>query len=296
MTTKISYLDPLVLARIGNLQLRAKTVVEGFIAGLHQSHYKGHSLEFAQHREYSIGDELKHIDWKVYGRTDRFFVKQFEEETNLRAYFLLDASGSMAFKGGKSVFSKYDYAATLCACLTYLTLRQGDSVGLGYFSGQTIKLIPARNSSSHLNVLLNELQTVQPHGETLLAKGLETVAHSLKKRSLFLLVSDLFDDVESVLRAIKFLRFKKNEVLVVHVLDRDEVDFPYSGSIQFDSLENQQKISLEVEPYRKEYQFALQHFIDHYRGTLRNYGVKYHFHTTEEPLEQVLRFLLFSSG
>ena len=135
MPTEQSYLDPVVLAKVGHLQLRAKYVVEGFVAGLHQSRFKGHSLEFAQHREYSTGDELKHIDWKVYARTDRFFVKQFEEETNLRLHIILDASGSMRFKGTNSAFSKYDYAATLGASLSYLTLRQGDAVGLSISGG-----------------------------------------------------------------------------------------------------------------------------------------------------------------
>lgn len=290
--TKTSYLDPLVLARISNLQLRAKSVVEGFVAGLHQSHYQGYSLEFAQHREYSTGDELKHIDWKVYGRTDRFFVKQFEQETNLRVYLLLDASGSMSFKGEKSALSKYDYAATLAASLGYLTLRQGDSVGLGCFNNARVKLVPPRNSFSHLNALLEEIESVRPEGETTLANSLENIAHSVKKRSLFILISDLFDDANSVLRALKFLRFKKNEVWIVHLLDRDEKDFPYSGSIRFDSLENQKNIVLEPEQYRKDYQNAIQSFVEQYRVTLRNFGMNYRLHITDEPLDKVLRFVL----
>lgn len=296
MPNGVSYFDPEVIAKISNLQLRAKYVVEGFITGLHQSHYKGYSLEFAQHREYSIGDELKHIDWKVYGRTDRFFVKQFEEETNLRAYILLDASGSMAFKGAKSALSKYDYGASLAAALSYLTLRQGDSTGLGHFNQSNVKLVPARNSFSHLNVLLDELETVRPAGETALARSLETMTHSVKKRSMFVVISDLLDEAESVLKAIKFLRFKKNEVLIVHLMDRDEKEFPYSGTIQFDSLENGETITLESDPYRKNYEDAVQRFIDQYRITLRNYGVRYHFHTTDEPLDRILRAILSPSS
>lgn len=287
-----SYFSPEVIARIGNLQLRARYVVEGFVSGLHQSPYKGYSLEFAQHRQYAFGDELKHIDWKVYARTDRLYVKQFEQETNLRAYFLLDSSGSMGFKGQKSAMSKFDYGATLVVSLSYLSLRQGDSAGLGYFNDSNAKIIPARNSFSHLNSLLEEIEKTKPQGETRIGKSLETISHSIKKRSLFILFSDLMDDQESVLKAIKFLRYKKNEVWVVHLLDKEEKDFPYSGTIRFDSLENQDKVTLESDVFRKEYEKLLNGFIDSYRVSLRNYGVRYHFHTTDEPIDRVLRAVL----
>lgn len=289
---KTSYFDPLILARIGHLQLRAKQVVEGWIAGLHRSRHAGYSTEFAQHRQYSAGDELKTIDWKVYGRSDRFFVKQFEEETNLRAYIVLDASGSMSFKGEKSFLSKYDYAAVLAVSLSYLALHQGDSVGLGTFSSSGFKLIPARNSLSHLKVLLEGVQAVHPQGNTTLTKGIETISRSVKKRSLFILISDLFDESDSVLRAIRYLQFKKNEVWVVHLLDPEEKDFPYSGTIQFDSLENQERVVFDSERYRKDYQIAIQNFIERYRFTFQNYGVKYLFQTTEESLDKILHFLL----
>ena len=284
-----SYLDPVVLARMQNLQLRAQTVVEGFIAGLHQSPFRGFSVEFAQHREYSIGDELKHIDWKVYGRTDRFYVKQFEEETNLRVYMLLDASGSMAFKGEKSALSKYDYGATIAASLAYLVLHQGDSAGLGAFNESRVDLIPPRNSFSHLNVIVGELEKKRPEGRTTLARSLETVAHSLKKRSLIILISDLMDETDSVLRALKFLQFKKHELIVIHLLDREEREFPYSGSVRFDSLEGQEGLVLDCDAYRKDYRAAVDDFIERYRLTMRNSGVQYDCHATDEPPDRMLQ-------
>lgn len=289
---KISYLDPFVLARIGNLQLRAKTVVEGFISGLHQSPYRGHSLEFAQHREYAIGDEPRHIDWKVYGRTDRFFVKQFEQETNLRLYVLLDSSGSMNYQGEKSAFPKYDYGAILTASIAYLTLQQGDSAGIGYTENKQVKIIPPRNSLSHLSVILEALDSIKPQGEHVCSQMLETVAHFSKKRSLVILISDLLEDKNILFNALKFLKFKKHEVVVVHLLDRDEKDFPYTGSVQFNSLENQDRLVLDTESFRNDYKTEVNGFIEEVRMTLRNAGIDYYFHVTDEPPDQFLRNFL----
>ena len=294
-SSKISYLDPLVLARIGNLQIRAKTVVEGFIAGLHQSPYRGHSLEFAQHREYAYGDELKYIDWKVYGRSDRFFVKQFEEETNLRLYIFLDTSGSMGFKGQGSAFSKYDYAATVASSLAYLALKQGDSVGLGYSNDKGLNVIPPRNSFSHLNILLEELERVKPKGEINLAESLNAFSHSCKKRSLIVLISDLLDDQDAVLASLKFLGFKKHEVIVVHLLDKDEEDFPYSGPIRFDSMENSDNVVVDSQALRKSYRAAIAGLVENYRVALRKSKIRYYCNTTDEPLDKLLQFILMRS-
>ncbi len=256
-----SYLDPLLLAKISALQLRAKTVVEGFIAGLHKSPTHGHSLEFVQHREYTFGDELKYLDWKVYGKTDRFFIKQFEAETNLRLYLLLDASGSMNFKGEKSALSKYETAATLAASLGYLALKQGDSVGLAAFNKGTLRLIPPRNSLSHLNILVKELEGVSVQGETSLSEALEEIAQSSKKRSLFILISDLIEDENALLAAIKLLRFKKHEVSVVQLLDPEEKEFPFQGNIRLESLEKNENLNLNSELFRADYQKAIENFI-----------------------------------
>ena len=292
-----SHLDPVVLARIGNLQLRARTVVEGFVAGLHQSPYRGHSLEFAQHREYAIGDELRHIDWKVYGRTDRFFVKQFEEETNLRLQVLLDSSGSMGFRGNRSALSKYDYGATLAASLAYLALRQGDSVGLSALSSSSGAAVPPRSSLSHLNILLDELGRIRPAGKTNLAAGLESFARSLKKRSLIVLISDFLDAPEPVIQSLRFLSFKKHEAVVVHLMDPDEREFPYDGLIRFESMEDDSTLTLEAGELRDEYRRTVDRLIASYRAAMRAAGMDYVLCSTDEPMDRVLsRILKRSNG
>lgn len=287
-----SYLDPVLLARIARLQLRAQTVVEGFVAGQHQSPARGHSVEFAQHREYAAGDELKHLDWKVFGRTDRLVVKQFEEETNLRLQLFLDVSGSMAFKGSRSAFSKYDYAATLAASLAYLALRQGDSVGLAASSSFGLRQVPPRTALAHLTALLGEMEHRIPSGETRLAEGLELTAHASRRRSLVVVFSDLLDEPESVLKALKLLCFKKHEVKVVQLLDRDELDFPYRGPVRFESLERGEALELEAESFRAEYRREARRMIESYRAGLRNVGAAFAFHTTDEPMDHALRSVL----
>jgi uncharacterized protein (DUF58 family) len=283
------------LAKIGHLRLRARTVVEGFIAGQHHSTLRGHSLEFSQHREYATGDELRHIDWKVYGRSDRFFVKQFEEETNLRLQIVLDASGSMGFRGEKSALSKYDYGATLAASLAYLALRQGDAVGLSLLAPASPS-IPPRSALSHLNVLTEELGRVQPAGESRLPAQVEEVARLLKKRSLLVLISDLLDDPESVIRALRFLHFKRNEAVVMHLLDPDERDFPYQGAVRFQSMENAAELTFEAESLKEAYRKQVSGMIEGYRSALRGAGIDYVFSATDEPFDRPLRQVLKHSN
>lgn len=289
-----SILDPLVLARLQNLELRARTVVEGFISGLHQSPFRGYSLEFAEHREYSPGDEIRHIDWKVYGRTDRFFVKQFEQESNLRVNLLVDLSGSMNFRGGRAPLSKFDTAAVLAAGLAVLGLRQNDSAGLALLGESGVRSVPPRSSRSHLNVILDALVSASPGGGTALSRGLETVALSARKRGLFILFSDLLDDPGSVLRSLKFLQFKRNEIKVVQLLDPDELDFPFSGSVEFTSLEDGAKLVLDAGSYREDYRKAVRRLIERYRAALRDAGIEYYCHSTDEPPDAVLRSVLRS--
>lgn len=292
MPFKSSYLDPFVLARIGRLKVRAEKVVEGFLSGLHQSPYRGISLEFAQHRQYAVGDEIKHIDWKVYARSDRFFIKQFEQETNLRLHILIDASGSMRFKGSQSALSKYDYAATLAASLAYLTVSQGDSVGLGIFRNSDSKIVPPRSSYPHLNVLLEELEAARPSGPADWARSLTELIPSFQKRSLFILFSDLLGDESEAQKALKLLAFKRHEVAVIHLLDADEKNFPYRGAVQFQSMEDGARLNLDAEDYAEEYESALQNLINYHRVGCRRANIRYQFHTTQEPPDRILRFLL----
>ncbi len=292
MTFKSSYLDPFVLARIGRLKVRAEKVMEGFLSGLHKSPYRGISLEFAQHRQYAVGDEIKHIDWKIYARTDRFFIKQFEQETNLRLYLLLDASGSMRFKGAKSAFSKFEYAATLAASLAYLTVNQGDSVGLEIFSQGANRIVPARSSYPHLTALLGEMEETRPGGGTNWISSLTQLVPSFQKRSVFILFSDLLENEAEALKVLKLLTFKKHEVAVIHLLDSDEKDFPYKGAVQFNSMEDSGHLILNAGDFKKEYDEALQSLIHYYRAGFRKAGIRYQFHTTAESPDRILRFLL----
>ena len=287
-----SYFDPEILARLQNLRLRARTVAEGFIGGRHASPFRGHSLEFAEHREYSIGDELRHIDWKVYGRSDRFFIKQYEEETHLRVLLLLDASGSMGYRGDKSALSKYDYGATLAASLAYLALEQGDSAGLSILQNGSQVFVPPRNSLGHLNTLADALVKTRPEGPTQISKSIETLARSVTKRSMMIFISDLLDDSASVLKALKLLSFKKHEVTVLHLLDRTERDFSFQGPVRFDSMEGQENLVLEADDYRKEYVAQVEKLRETYRNALSRIGMGYHFHTTDEPLDRIIRSVL----
>ena len=287
-----SYFDPEILARLQNLRLRASTVAEGFLGGQHASPFRGHSLEFSEHREYAWGDPIRHIDWKVYGRSDRFFIKQYEEETHLRVILVLDASGSMGFRGEKSALSKYDYGATLAASLAYLALQQGDSAGLSILQNGRQNFVPPRNSLSHLNTLVDQLVTTRPSGPTQISNSLESLAHSIPKRSMIILISDFLDDSDRVLKALKLLRFKKHEVTALHLLDRVEKDFDFSGQIQFESLEGSDSLAVNAESYKKEYAAQIKNLSQSYRATLEKFGMAYHFHSTNEPLDRLIRSIL----
>ncbi len=223
------YLDPAVLNNVQNLELRARLVVEGFITGLHKSPFHGFSVEFSQHRPYNYGDNLRYIDWKVYGRTDRYYIKQFEEETNLKSYILLDISKSMEFKSIN--VSKLDYAKSLTAALSYLMLSQRDAVGLGLFDSELRKLMPPRSAVSYLQTILRELDVAATGQDTRIQPVLHAMADRLKRRGLVILISDLYDDPEEVLAGLRHFRYNQHEVLVFHLLDPQEINFEYEGDV-----------------------------------------------------------------
>jgi uncharacterized protein (DUF58 family) len=230
------FLSPTDLQRISNLQVVARLVVEGFFSGLHKSPHKGFSVEFAQHRQYVPGDEIRRLDWKVFGKTDRYHVREFEEETNLRSTLLLDLSGSMNYAGQGRV-SKHDYAIRLTAALAYLMLQQRDSVGLVTFDSKLRRIIPPRSGVPHLRRLLDELQGAQPGGETSLAKVFHDLVPQIHRRGLLIIVSDCFGDVASLVSALAHFRHAKHEVLIFQVLDPDELNFPFEQMTRFESLE-----------------------------------------------------------
>lgn len=230
------YLRPRDLQKISNLYVLARLVVEGFCSGLHRSPHKGFSVEFRQHRQYVPGDEIRHLDWKVFGKTDRFFIREYEQETNLRATILLDASGSMNYRNAAG-FSKFHYASRLAAALAYLMFQQQDSVGLVTFDTKVRRYIPPRARPAHLHVLLNHLQETQPGGETELPKVFHELAPKLHRRGLIIVLSDCFGDVPDLLRALARFRHARHEVLIFQIWDRDELEFNFRGWTRFDSLE-----------------------------------------------------------
>lgn len=231
------FLTPSDLQKISNLQVVARLVVEGFISGLHKSPHKGFSVEFAQHRPYVQGDEIRRLDWKVYGKTDRFYIREYEEETNLRATVLLDLSGSMAY-GSKDV-SKAEYAVRLTAALTYLMMKQRDSVGLLTFDHQIRKYIPARAGVAHLKVLLDELAKSVTEGETELGEVFRKAVPRLQRRGLLIIISDCFGDVKQLNKALAHFRSAHHEVIIFQILDRDELEFPFRDWMHFECLEKE---------------------------------------------------------
>lgn len=229
------FLSPTDLQKISNLQVVARTVVEGFCSGLHHSPHKGFSVEFKQHRQYTAGDEIRHLDWRVFGRSDRFYIREYEEETNLRATLLLDLSGSMSY--GSNGITKYEYATRLATCLAYLMLQQQDAVGLVTFDSKIRNYIPPRSRVSHLQVLLTELQKAQPGGETELGRVFHDLVPRLHRRGLLIIISDCFGDVPPLLKALAQFRHAHHEILIFQIFDPDELDFPFRGWTRFESLE-----------------------------------------------------------
>jgi len=270
--------------------LRARFVVEGFISGMHQSPFRGHSLEFAQHREYSSGDELKHMDWKVYAKSDRYYVKQYQEETNLRCYLLLDKSASMGY--GSAGVSKLRYGSFIAASLSYLMIRQQDSVGLVTFDGRIRTYIPSRQSGAHLSVIMKELENISPSSDTGIGKSLNELGQYTKKRGLIIVISDLFDNEDEVLKAVKYFRFRKHEVIIFHVLDKEELDLPRGDMLLFEDMENGEKLLSRPDIIRKEYGRLMNGFIEKYKLNCRDSDIDYCLVDTSSPLDYTLGLYL----
>src|SRR5476649_2615528 len=234
------FLEPAVVARLGTLELKARTIVEGFLSGLHRSPFKGFSVEFAEYRQYIHGDGLSTIDWKVYARSDRHYVKKFEEETNLHCHLLVDVSGSMAY--GSRGMSKFEYAACLAASLGYLMNRQRDGVGMTAFSDRVVDVLPSSTRPGHLRHLLLALDRLEIGSGTDVARPLHQLAETLTKRGLVVLISDLLDDPEAVIRGLKHFQYRGSDVLVFHVLDADEIEFPFDQATRFEDLETGEEV------------------------------------------------------
>jgi uncharacterized protein (DUF58 family) len=282
-----NYFDPKVLAGISNLSLRARWVVEGIMSGIHRSRSKGFSVEFEEHREYSPGDEIRRIDWKALGKFDRYFIKEYEDETNLRAYLLLDTSASMDYSSNG--VTKFDYGCTLIASLAYLILRQQDAAGLVTFSNRIENIIPPRAKRDYLTQIVNALETQGPGGETNVAKILEEIAGQIKRRGMVILISDLLDEPAPILKALRLFRFKGNDVIVFHILDQAELDLPFEGNILFEDLEAAH-INVIADPraIRQTYRQVVEEFTNHMRQECHDSSIDYQLISTSTPLDRAL--------
>ena len=290
-------LDPIQLQRLGSLPIKARVIVEGALSGMHRASVHGSSVEFAEHKEYSQGDELRHVDWKAYAKLDRYYVKQFEQESQLTVYLVLDASASMKFAGGG--MAKVEYAGLALAALAYLVIQQQDKVGLVACGDRAIEtMVPPRARSSHLHDLLgvlDQLMTRGGHGDESPAEALGRIAElSRRRRSMIVLASDLFDPDDETITALANLRAQKHDVSVLHVLDPHERTFPYEGLTEFHALESGGKLLANPLAIKKDYLEKMNAFVARCHGQLANAGVDYHEVLTDRPLEDTLLDLLIS--
>jgi uncharacterized protein (DUF58 family) len=283
--------DPSSLAKYGRLAMVARQVVEGFLTGVHKSPYKGFSVEFAEHRQYYPGDEIRHIDWRAYGKTDRYYIKEYEEETNLRAHLVVDASGSMAYRGAGP--SKFEYAQYIAASLSYLMLHQLDAVGLVLHDTKVRQLLQPRANSKHLLHLLHTLERTAPGGETSLAPIWHDLAGQFKRRGLVIILSDCFDQIGPLMRALRHLRHKQHEVLLFHVLAPEEIEFPFKKWTQFRNLEVAgHKLLVDPQQLRKDYLRNFQDFCRQLREQAGQMQVDYHLLRTDQPVDRALGLYL----
>ncbi len=280
------FLNPEALKRIARLDLRARHVVEGFLAGMHRSPYFGHSVEFLQHREYTFGDDLRYVDWKVWAKQDRYYVKQFEEETNMRCVLLVDVSGSMRY--GNGAMNKYEYASTVAVSLAYLALKQSDAVGCLAFDETSRMAVPQRTRRNHLDSIIQALDVSDPKNKTDIYQILRTVAESYPKRGLVVLTSDLLVERPGLFRGLRLLRARGHDVMVFHVLDDDELDFPFTGPTRFEGLELPDVLRCNPRALREGYLAALGDYLEEVRHGCARLAVDYTQVRTSQPLDAAL--------
>ncbi|UCD80018.1 MAG: DUF58 domain-containing protein [Desulfobacterales bacterium] len=286
MIQEISFLDPRVLASISNLELRAKTAVEGFVSGLHKSPHRGFSVEFTEYRHYHPGDDLRHIDWKVYARSGEYHIKQYQDETNVRCHILLDCSASMAY--GSDGMTKLEYGRTLAAALSYFMFGQRDAVGLTAFDDKVREYLPSRYRRGHLIQILRALAHLQPGQGTNIARPISDLAFGLNRKSMAIVISDLLDDEKTIVKGLQHLRFKGNDVIVFHVMDNAELTFPFERIAEFEDAENRETLAVAPQSIRKTYLEALEKFCDFYRQKCGASGIDYCLLNTAKPLDIAL--------
>jgi len=283
------YLQPDVVSRIKGMELKARLVVEGFITGLHKSPYHGFSVEFAEHRQYMPGDSIRNIDWKVYAKSDRFFVKQFEEETNLKSYLLIDTSRSMGYTSDENErINKLEYCSYLSAALSFLMLKQRDSVGIVGFDERIHTYVPPKSAASHLHVLLQQLDKLEPSNKTNISDTLHEMAERIKRRGLIVILSDLFDDPHRIIAGLKHFRHRKHEIIVFHVLDPRERDFAFPREAIFKDLETGEELVTLPWQVKKAYQKELNAVFDNFSRECRMSHIDYHLIDTSIPYDRAL--------
>jgi len=283
-------LRPEALARIARLEVKARHVVEGFLSGLHRSPYFGQSVEFVQHRDYVHGDDVRRIDWKVWSKTDKYYIKQYEEYTNMRTSLIVDVSESMQF--GSGAMTKYEYACTIAAALSYLLLKQQDSVGLIAFDQGVRSQVPQRSKQNHLHAILAALDAEHPAKKTDMYDVLRLVAEQKTRKGMVILISDLFADRDGLFRGLKLLRHRGHDVLILHILDDEELDFDYSGTIKFEGLEEMGDLVCQPRALREGYLEAVRKFLDDLRRYCARNVIDYQLIRTSEHLDAALAYYL----
>ena len=281
-----NFLDPEAISRAESLGLNARDLVEGYMAGEHKSPYHGFAIEFAQHREYTHGDDTRHLDWKVLGRTDRYYIKQYEQETNYVAHLLLDGSESMNYASAK--ISKLDYGKMMAACLSYLILRQRDAVALGLFDENLREYVPRSDNKSTLHKIMTRLAAFRPTSATSIGPVLHDMARQIRRKGIVILISDFFDDEQQVIEGLQHLRFGGHEVVVFHVMDPYELEFPFTGLVEFDGLEQVPKLMTRPAEIRKSYLREMEAFQHRLKGACERNQCHYSLVNTAEPLHEIL--------
>jgi uncharacterized protein (DUF58 family) len=284
------FLHPEAVKKIARLELRARHVVEGFLSGMHRSPYYGQSVEFRQHREYTAGDDLRHVDWKVWARQDRLYVKQYEADTNLRCTLLVDVSNSMRYGNGS--LNKYEYACTIAASLAYLVLRQSDAVACVSFDQKLRRSVPFRNHRAHLNAIVDTLAVSDPADKTDLQDVMRRVAETYPRRGLVVLISDLLGDEQQTRRGLQLLRQQGHDILLFHVMDDDELDFPFNGVTRFEGLETDEQLTCNPRALREGYMEALRAYLDETRRLCAQQSIDYALLRTSQPLDVALSSFL----
>ena len=295
MSISAKYFQPEVLSKIARLELRARHVVEGFVSGMHKSPYKGCSVEFANHRAYVPGDDIRHIDWRVYGKADRFYIKEYEEETNLRAHLVLDCSGSMAYPthSGTGRMTKWDYASTVAASLAHLLVHQQDGVGLTLFDKDVVQQTPVSSNRASLHTLSSVIENYEPKEETDVRTLFHQLSARIPRRGMVVILSDLLTDVDAIIRGLQRLHFDQHDVLVLHVLDHDELTFEFSDRTLFEGLE---ELDLEVltdpQSLRGSYLDALNAYLRRIRAACLNQRIEYALISTADTIDVALTTFL----